>query len=144
MIRGLIMKLQDQKTTNALEYMLFSILSLLAIMMVTEPFAICGDDEVVVTAYQMIGYMPQAVMLVAGPFLTCIIYAEQAPAKWKAAKLGINGLLFAVSLAISTHYGMVALEAVFGSVEKQLIVLPIMFYLSLAVGIESVLSEQRN
>ena len=144
MIQGLITKLQDQKTTKALEYMIFGFTSLLAIMMITEPFAICGAEETVVTAYQMIEYQPQAIMLAAGPFLIGIVYAEHAPSHWKAVKLCVIGVFFTISLMITMRYGIPVLEEEFGSTEKQLIILPVMFYCNLAIGIMSLLTGSKE
>lgn len=144
MKQSLLMKLQEQKTTKVLEYMLFNISSLVTILMITEPFVICGPEEIVVTAFQTVQYVPQAIMLIAGPFFIAITYVEQIPSEWKAIKFGFIGLLFTVSLVISIHYGIPVLEEIFGEVKKQMVLLPIMFYLNLAVGIMSVLSEKEK
>ena len=144
MYQELIMKLQDQKTSKVLEYMLFNISSLVTLLMITEPFAICGSEETIVTALQLVQYLPQAIMLVAGPFLICLTYAERIPCKWKAVKFCFIGMLFTVSLVTSTHHGIPVLEEAFGSAEKQLILLPVMFYFSIAVGIMSVLRKKTN
>jgi len=137
MCQELIMKLQDQKMSNVLEYIVFNISALLAIMFVTEPFAICGDEGTIVRAYQMSGYIPQALMLAASPLLNYITYIEPIPGKWKMMKLAAIGTLFTVSMVTTVKFGTPILESAHGSAEIKLLILPIMYYCNLAAGLMS-------
>ena len=135
MCQELIMKLQDQKTSNVLEYMVFNLSALLAIMLIAEPFAICGDEGTIVRTYQMAGYIPQALMMAVAPFLNYISYIEPIPAKWKAMKLAAVGVLFTVSMITAVKFGVPLLEAKYGSADVKLLIFPIIYYCNLAMGL---------
>ena len=141
MCQELIMKLQDQKTINVLEYMVFNLSALLAMMLIAEPFAICGDEGAIVRAYQMTGYIPQALMMAAAPFLNYITHLELIPDKWKAVKMVVIGLLFTVSMITAVKYGIPILEAEYGTAERKLLILPIMFYCNLAIGLMNLIRK---
>ena len=104
MIQEVIMKLQDQKTSNVLEYIVFNLLALLAMMFVAEPFASCGTEGTIIYVYQMVGYIPQSLMVAVAPFLNYITYLEPIPDKWKAVKLIVIGVLFTVGMVTTVQF----------------------------------------
>lgn len=135
MSQELIMKLQEPKTTNFLGHSVISISALVAMLMLTDTFAICGPEETAVLLYQMVGHLPQAIFMVLGPFLTYMVCMEPVPAKWRAVKLVIIGILFTVSMAITVKYGKPVLVSEFGSAEIELLAFPMLFYCQLIVSL---------
>lgn len=135
MFQEMIMKLQDPKTTNVLEYSVISFSALVSMLMLTDTFAICGSEETAVLVYQMVGYLPQAIFMVLGPFLTYMVCMEPVPAKWRAVKLVIIGILFTVSMVVTVKYGLPVLVSEFGSAEIELLAFPMLFYCQLVLGI---------
>ena len=135
MSQELIMKLQDQKTTNFLEHCVISILALVAMLMLTDTFAICGPEKTAVLLFQMVGYLPQAIFMVLGPFLTYIVCQEPVPARWRRVKLIVIGILFTASMIVTVKYGQPVLVSEFGSAEIELLAFPMLFYCQLIVSL---------
>ena len=135
MFQELIMKMQDQKTTNVLEHGAISISALVTMVMLTDTFALCGTEEKAVLLYQMVGYLPQAIFMVLGPFLTYIVCQEPVPARWRTVKLIVIGILFTASMAVTVKYGQPVLVSKFGSAEIELLAFPMLFYCQLIVSL---------
>lgn len=135
MFQEMIMKMQEQKTTNILEYSVTSIAALVCMLMLTDTFAICGSEETVVMLYQMVGYLPQAIFMVLGPFLTYIVCQEPVPARWRRVKLIVIGILFTASMVVTVKYGQPVLASEFGSAEIKLLAFPMLFYCQLMVSL---------
>ena len=128
--------IKDSCGQNRMGYILYNIVALISLLMATDLFAVCGAGDTCVMAFQMIKYLPQAMMMLIGPILTYITYLEPIPVKWKVIKFLIIGVLFTISMLTTLKFGLPILEEVYGgSVQTKLLLLPITFYLNLAVGI---------
>lgn len=120
---------------NIITSLLFYITALITIILLAEGMIQCGVENMMISAYQMVNYVPQAIFLPVAPFLNLITYQEAAPGKRKLIQYGIVIVLFTASLWVTMDRILPQLTGLYGSAELVSFGYPLCFYLNAVMAL---------